>query len=88
MIRSVAHKRNRPLLNLVRHSLGADEDGVKKVGAESGTSGKHRIGTPVRDLINKVVNGGHNKGDDTMRAIRRTTTLTPNRNSGDPMPTS
>ena len=36
---------------------------MKKV-APTGTSGKHRIGTPVRDLINKVVNGGRDKGDD------------------------
>ncbi len=53
-------KRNRPLLNLVRHSLGADEDGVQ-AGSATGASGRHRIGTPVRDLINKVVNGGHNE---------------------------
>ena len=25
-----APKRNRPLLNIIRHSLGADEDGVKR----------------------------------------------------------
>ncbi len=56
-------KRNRPLLNIVRHSLGADSDGVK-AGAESATTGRHRIGTPVRDLINKVVNGGRDNGDD------------------------
>ena len=56
--------RNRPLLNLVRHSLGADEGTANKVGAESGTAGKHRIGTPVRDLINTVVNGGRDKSED------------------------
>ena len=58
-----APKRNRPLLNIVRHSLGADEDGAKGASATE-TSGRHRIGTPVRDLINKVVNGGRDKGDD------------------------
>ncbi len=63
-VKKDATKRNRPLLNLVKNTLGADAVNAKS----AGSTGKHRIGTPVRDLINKVVNGGKKKSDDAPKA--------------------
>jgi hypothetical protein len=50
----VDHKRNRPLLNVLK--LNPLDLGTKKEAKDAdGTSGKHRFGTPVRDVINKVL---------------------------------
>ena len=68
-------KKNRPLLivlnvNPLDRSDKKDEDEKDNVGALSSDSeapGKHRIGTPVRDLIHKVLglddDNGNNEGD-------------------------
>jgi hypothetical protein len=47
-------KKNRPLLNVVRHSLGAQNDD------SDNAAGKHRPGLgkhPVRDLVQRILGG-------------------------------
>ncbi len=43
-------------------SIGAprrhEKDGGDSLGSDSDGAGKHRIGTPVRDLVKKVLGGG------------------------------
>jgi hypothetical protein len=67
---SGAARPDRPLLNVLkinpldRGAKRDTKDTVGALGSDSDAPGKHRSGTPVRDLINKVVNGGTKKGDD------------------------
>ncbi len=68
---SSAARTDRPLLNVLKLNpldRGANKDESANAGAGSGgTTVKHRPGlgkTPVRDLINKVVDGGKKKSDD------------------------
>lgn len=39
--------------------------GAKKDAADNAGPGKHRIGTPVRDVIRHVLGGEREKGNDT-----------------------
>ena len=63
----VLPKKNRPLLNVLKlnpldHTAKKDEKvGVSGLGSDSDAPGKHRIGTPVRDLIHKVLGGNDKK---------------------------
>jgi hypothetical protein len=66
----VLPKKNRPLLNILKlnpldQSANKDKkDNVSSLNSNDNTPGKHRIGTPVRDLIHKVLGGGHDKDDN------------------------
>jgi hypothetical protein len=66
----VLPKKNRPLLNILKlnpldQSAKKDKkENVSSLNSNDDTPGKHRIGTPVRDLVHKVLGGGHHKDDN------------------------
>jgi hypothetical protein len=69
---SVTPKKQRHLINVdVFNPLGNlggakkdTKDNVSSVNSNNDAPGKHRIGTPVRDLIHKVLGGGHDNDDN------------------------
>ena len=67
----VSPRKNRPLLNVLK--LNPLDLGAKKETNDAvGTSGKHRFGTPVRDVINKVL--GHDDENDNESVGEKTET--------------
>jgi hypothetical protein len=66
----VLPKKNRPLLNILKlnpldQSTNKDKkDNVSSLNSNDDTPGKHRIGTPVRDLVHKVLGGSHDNDDN------------------------
>jgi hypothetical protein len=70
---SATPKKHRHLINIdVFNPLGNlggakkdTKDNVRSLNSnDNNTPGRHRIGTPVRDLIHKVLSGGHDKDDN------------------------
>ena len=66
----VLPKKNRPLLNIFKvNPLDRDakketKDGAGSLGSDNEATGKHRFGTPVRDLVKRVLSGGDDDDDD------------------------
>jgi hypothetical protein len=66
----VLPKKNRPLLNILKlnpldQSTNKDKkDNVSSLNSNDDTPSKHRIGTPVRDLVHKVLGGSHDNDDN------------------------